>query len=673
MVRAEPIKKEEYFGGKIQRRFLQPPYAVYRLQSFLQNVFRPEIEEGLLKIDVFDPALSTVDPDDCLDSILGKIREEDYDIFGFSPIRVLLGEDLVFMDLVHEAAAKSDKRPLFIAGGNEAAINNKVMFGTMPWLDFCVHGYGEPALSRIINRIYRRSAEGEDAQKGAFVDIDGLIYNTPDGITSVPHNPITHNAFRSYSLYAGTNIPYEKYWAYNRGIAPADNIFTGATVETARIFTRSFCPFNCSFCSQSAFAEKLYSGRPVSLAVRQITHVIKEIYESKGAKGIYFNDDDMFGTKKNAKDMLEAIIIMKAHGDIPQDMKFFGQTVVTMVDEDILSLAEKAGFAYISFGAESFDDQSLSAVDLRKPFRARQAIESVKASIRAKIPITNINLILFPPTITRERFIRTVEQTVELLRESIKYRSKLSVNSFPLIEDYAGVPLEGIAAERNWPIQRAALEHDGKEWEYIVSFLPVDEGIRGIVENDRLLEELDRTMKELNSDEKWPSMTVSGSIGVNGLAMFVAAYRLLNIGPQESQVTIENMTDLIWQLMETFNPSVEQSASILSRQDGDLVFIFSDNRLLVRKGSESIKGIPPEIVRSLARKNEGIILVSLKSTDPSKMRDALQEAVYKDISLEEAFVKQGIDASRIENGQSVHLIGAEVEDRIDSTVPPTDL
>ena len=94
---------------------------------------------------------------------------------------------------------------------------------------------------------------------------------------------------------------------------------------------------------------------------------------------------------------------------------------------------------------------------------------------------------------------------------------------------------------------------------------------------------------------------------------------------------------------------------------------------MVRKGSESIKGIPPEIVRSLARKNEGIILVSLKSTDPSKMRDALQEAVYKDISLEEAFVKQGIDASRIENGQSVHLIGAEVEDRIDSTVPPTDL
>ena len=40
--------------GKIQKKYMAPPFGVYRLAYFLNNVFSQEVRDGLLQIDVFD-------------------------------------------------------------------------------------------------------------------------------------------------------------------------------------------------------------------------------------------------------------------------------------------------------------------------------------------------------------------------------------------------------------------------------------------------------------------------------------------------------------------------------------------------------------------------------------------------------------------------------------------
>lgn len=92
----------------------------------------------------------------------------------------------------------------------------------------------------------------------------------------------------------------------------------------------------------------------------------------------------------------------KEKGIIPMSLQFIGQTRVTCVNEKILKTAVMAGLRVISFGVESFSDASLTALDLQKGFSAKDAFDIVSTSLKVGVPVTNVNLILFHPTITIE-------------------------------------------------------------------------------------------------------------------------------------------------------------------------------------------------------------------------------------------------------------------------------
>ena len=72
-------------------------------------------------------------------------------------------------------------------------------------------------------------------------------------------------------------------------------------------------------------------------------------------------------------------------------------------------------------------------------------------------------------------------------------------------------------------------------------------------------------MDSLTKDIRWPSITVSRSIGINGIVLFISMYKILKIKPSESKVSIQDMEDLIWELVKTFHPSIEKTATILGQ------------------------------------------------------------------------------------------------------------
>lgn len=646
MVRAEPIKKEDYFQGKIQKKFLQPPFGVYRLEKYVYETFKEEIAQGKLMVDVFDPSLAFVSEEESLDELLETLSNGNYDIIGFSPIRVLLGEDLLFMNKVHELTKNSPKKPMYIAGGNEASMNAQVVFDSIPWLDFSISGLGEPVLHQILMQSLDSPSVQGAKNLDSFKDIPGIIYVKDGEIVKNDFRKMDHTEFQDYSNYHGENIPYDRYWTHNQSIGPVDTTFAGTRIETVRIFTRNFCPYNCPFCSQTIFGKQVYKGQGDSLTVDQIGHMIQRAYEIKGAMGVYFNDDDMFGSKENAKNILQKIINMKQEGLIPQNMAFYGQTRVDMVDVEVLNLVKKAGYNFLSYGVESFSDESLKGKDLRKSFKAEQAYRSVSQALKANIPITNMNLILFHPLVKKRSFITTVEKTIELLKVSIQEDARLSVNSFPLIEAYAGATINNVAKEESWPFTTDIAVTDNGDFEYIVNYLPIDQEMRKVVENDRLMKEFSEIMTELTEDIRWPSVTVSRSIGINSLVMFMAAYKILGIRESESAVQIEDMERLIWDLIKQYNPSIEKASNIFSWQKANIVFTKKYGRPLFRRSGMEIKDIPEEIVSKFAEKLDDDLLISLQNVDPFQMRDALHAIYYTDVSIEDAFKRFGIKVYR---------------------------
>ena len=82
----------------------------------------------------------------------------------------------------------------------------------------------------------------------------------------------------------------------------------------------------------------------------------------------------------------------KIKNEIPQGTHFYGQTRVDNINRDVVELAKIAGFHYISFGVETFSDESLGALDLRKDIKSKISFDSVKLCLENNIPITNINL-----------------------------------------------------------------------------------------------------------------------------------------------------------------------------------------------------------------------------------------------------------------------------------------
>ncbi len=650
MVRSEPIKEKSYYKEKIQKKIIAPPIGVYRLEYFLHQTFIKEIKNRELVVDVFSPNLLIVNG--TINRLYEKIHSRKYNIIGFSPIRFQLGEDLYFMDRVHKEALKSGLHPLFIAGGNEASNNSESLLKILTWMDFCVYGLGEPVLQDIVKKFFeiKTKVNNFKFKKNDFCDIPGLIYydNKKSKLISNPRN-VSHAEIKKYSNYTPINIPYEDYW----NLQDSENNPKGfKQPRVIRIFMSNYCPHQCAFCSDHIIGRIVFGKNITLVEPEELFSIIRKLYNEKKAEGIYFNDDDMLVNKDRAIKILEGLIKMKKNGEIPENFKFYGQARVDSVDEKTLLLLKKAGFVYFAFGVESFCQKSLESPDLNKGLNAKNSYNIIKSFLKKRIPVTNMNLMLFHPTITKESLVITAEKSLELLFESLKYGSKLSINSFPIIEAYAGAPINQIAVKNKWSKVLRNIEYDGKVFEYIESYLPVDNEIRKICKNNEILNELHRVMKELSDDSRWPGTTVSRSIGINALAMHIAAYRLLHIDEKYSSISINDMKEMIWKLIKKFH-YIEEAAKILSAQNSYILFTKINNKFVFVKGKNILKGIDPSITKKIGNKCSIEVLIDAKNTSFWDIDQALREYLYGNAKcLEEALLKYHIPAynwSRFKN------------------------
>ena len=108
------------------------------------------------------------------------------------------------------------------------------------------------------------------------------------------------------------------------------------------------CPFDCEFCSVTAFAGGTFRMRPVK-------EVIEEI-KAMNVKAVVFVDDNIAGNPRYAKELFEALIPLK--------IRWGGQASTTIArDKELLELARKSGCFSLFFGIESISQDTLKSIN----------------------------------------------------------------------------------------------------------------------------------------------------------------------------------------------------------------------------------------------------------------------------------------------------------------------
>ncbi|HZP43681.1 MAG TPA: radical SAM protein [Candidatus Binatia bacterium] len=107
------------------------------------------------------------------------------------------------------------------------------------------------------------------------------------------------------------------------------------------------CPFNCEFCDIIV----MYGRKPRTKTVAQIMAEVEEIHRL-GFPNIFVVDDNFIGNKKEAKNLLKAIVAWQREHGYP--IEFMTEVTLNVAqDDELLALMHEAHFTTIFIGIES--------------------------------------------------------------------------------------------------------------------------------------------------------------------------------------------------------------------------------------------------------------------------------------------------------------------------------
>jgi radical SAM superfamily enzyme YgiQ (UPF0313 family) len=160
------------------------------------------------------------------------------------------------------------------------------------------------------------------------------------------------------------------------------------------------CPFNCEFCDIIV----MYGRRPRTKTVAQVMAEVVEI-QRLGMRNIFIVDDNFIGNKKEAKELLRALIAWQQANDYP--MEFLTEVTLNVAqDDELLQLMAQANFATIFVGIES--PRAASLAETHKTQNLRESIlDSVHRIQRAGIEVMAGMIVGFDhddPSIFDEQF-----------------------------------------------------------------------------------------------------------------------------------------------------------------------------------------------------------------------------------------------------------------------------
>jgi radical SAM superfamily enzyme YgiQ (UPF0313 family) len=190
------------------------------------------------------------------------------------------------------------------------------------------------------------------------------------------------------------------------------------------------CPFNCDYCTVTAFFGNKFRVRPVEEVVSEIRGL--------DSREFFFIDDNIVGRPAYAKELFEKIIPLK--------VKWGSQASITMAkDAELMNLYAKSGGRYAFIGFESISQKNLDR--MRKGWNSAEGYrESIQRIHEAGIDI--IGSFVFgmdedDTTVFKNTFDFIMETGISAAQFHI-------LTPFPGTATYSTLEREGRITDRDW-------------------------------------------------------------------------------------------------------------------------------------------------------------------------------------------------------------------------------
>ena len=202
----------------------------------------------------------------------------------------------------------------------------------------------------------------------------------------------------------------------------------------ALVYAGKGCPFGCIYCN---VAKTEYSGRSADNIVKEL----KMLKKRGNVKYVWVFDESFTINRKRVVETCERIL----EEDI--DIKWFCDSRVDLVDEELLKIMRKGGCIGISYGVESGSQKILN--NMKKGNTVEQAKSALIWTRKAHIPI-QCNLIL--------GFIgedeETLKETESFIRDTLPETLQIGT-----IMAKPGIEFTKLAIENKWLEMRGWKEH----------------------------------------------------------------------------------------------------------------------------------------------------------------------------------------------------------------------
>ncbi|MBU0716864.1 MAG: B12-binding domain-containing radical SAM protein [Planctomycetes bacterium] len=178
----------------------------------------------------------------------------------------------------------------------------------------------------------------------AMARADSVVTGEAEGVWTQVLADVRHGALQPQ--YEGAHADMQEIPPARQDLLTGDYAF--GSIQTTR-----GCPLNCSFCSVTAFSGYRYRQRPID-------HVVQEFRQIR-EKLVLVVDDNLIGTSPShmvrTKELFRAMIRAKLR------KRWIAQVTINMADdEELLTLAAKAGCAGVFIGFESPTAEGLKEV-----------------------------------------------------------------------------------------------------------------------------------------------------------------------------------------------------------------------------------------------------------------------------------------------------------------------
>jgi len=277
--------------------------------------------------------------------------------------------------------------------------------------DVSVVGEGEYSFKELVEGVPYQRIKGI-----AFKDGTSFVSNEPrppiEDLNSLPfpaHHMVPRDKYRM-SPY------FDSY--YSESERP---------IFSSSVITSRSCPYQCIFCA----TKKIFGGKVRFRSPQNVVDEVEYLNKELGVRAMMFVDDCFTLNKNRTTEICQQIIRRRI------DIKWWIDTRVDHVSEELLQVMKEAGCRFIVYGVEAGSQRILDLI------QKKITIEQVKRAFALTHNIgidTKANFMLGHPTETEDEMIQSVNLAKEL---------NPTKTAFYLVLPLPGTELYDIAQSQN--------------------------------------------------------------------------------------------------------------------------------------------------------------------------------------------------------------------------------